>query len=230
MSPADPPAADPTLAGQAAGPPAAGPAAADQLAADPAAAGRLAADPAAADRPAAEPAAAGHGGDGSLGDAGRHFTTEAQGEPAGPGRFVNVDEMTPVEFLPGLGFRPVLGQRTLTNFVDFAPGAVAPHHVHEEEQIIIVLEGELVFDLDGDVRTMRKGDVAVIPSWVRHGAWTTDRHCLEIDVFCPPRQSLLRLAEANAATATASPASPAAPASAAGAQTGPIPDWVRHPR
>ena len=136
----------------------------------------------------------------SLGDAASHFTTEALGEPAGPGRYVNVDAITPVEFLPGLGFRPVLGQRAMTNFVSFAPGAVAPQHVHEEEQIVIVLEGELVFDLDGDVRTLRRGDVAVIPAWVPHGAWTTDSHCLEIDVFSPPRQSLLKLAAAQEAT------------------------------
>jgi quercetin dioxygenase-like cupin family protein len=134
-----------------------------------------------------------------LGDAESHFTTEAVGEPAGRGRYVNVDEMTPVEFGPGLGFRPVQGQRAMTNFVTFAPGTVAPRHVHEEEQIVIVLDGEFTFDLDGDVRTMRKGDVAVIPSWVPHGAWTTDSHCLEVDVFCPPRQSLLKLAEAQAA-------------------------------
>jgi hypothetical protein len=38
----------------------------------------------------------------------------------------------------------------------------------------------------------------VVPSWVPHGAWTTDSHCLEIDVFSPPRQSLLKLAEAQA--------------------------------
>ena len=110
--------------------------------------------------------------------------------------------ITPVEFLPGLGFRPVLGQRAMTNFVSFEPGAEAPRHVHEEEQIVIVLDGELVFDLDGDVRTMRKGDVAVIPAWVPHGAWTTDSHCLEIDVFCPPRQSLLKLAPRRPRTAT----------------------------
>jgi hypothetical protein len=59
----------------------------------------------------------------------------------------------------------------------------------------------MVFDLDGDVRTMRKGDVAVIPAWVPHGAWTVDTHCEEVDVFCPPRQSLLKLAEAQAAKA-----------------------------
>src|SRR5487761_834421 len=104
----------------------------------------------------------------SLGDAASHFTTEPGGVPAGPGRYVNVDELTPVEFLPGLGFRPVLGQRAMTNFVSFEPGATAPRHVHEEEQIVIVLDGEFTFDLDGDVRT-------------------------------PPRSSLLKLAEAQAA-------------------------------
>jgi quercetin dioxygenase-like cupin family protein len=134
-------------------------------------------------------------------DAASHFTTEPLGEPAGPGRYVKVDSLAPVEFAPGLGFRPVLGQRTLTNFVSFAPGAVAPRHVHEEEQIVIVVDGEMFFDLDGDVRTMRKGDVAVVPAWVPHGAWTTDSHCEEIDVFSPPRQSLIKLAEAHVADA-----------------------------
>src|ERR1700759_174535 len=144
---------------------------------------------------------AGEGG--PLAVAPSHFTTEPGGTPAGPGRYVNVDAITPVEFLPGLGFRPVLGPKGMTHFVSFAPGATAPRHVHEEEQIVIVLEGEFTFDLDGDVRTMRKGDVAVIPSWVPHGAWTTDSHCLEVDVFAPPRSSLLKLAEAQAAESAA---------------------------
>jgi quercetin dioxygenase-like cupin family protein len=136
-------------------------------------------------------------------DAEQHFTTQAQGEPTEPGRYVNVDAMTPVEFLPGLGFRPVHGQQGMANFVSFEPGAVAPRHVHEEEQIVIVVEGEFVFDLDGDVRTMRKGDVAVVPSWVPHGAWTTDTRCTEIDVFAPPRQTLLKLAAEQAAALAA---------------------------
>ena len=140
----------------------------------------------------------------ALGDAASHFTTEALGERGGVGRYVNVDSVTPVEFLPGLGFRPVLGEKAMTNFVSFAPGAEAPRHVHEEEQIVIVLDGEFTFDLDGDVRVMRKGDVAVIPSWVPHGAKATDSHCLEVDVFAPPRSSLLKLAEAQAAGRAAS--------------------------
>lgn len=130
-----------------------------------------------------------------MSDAATHFSTEALGEPGGTGRYVRVEEITPAEFVPGLGFQPVLGERAMVNFVSFEPGVEAPRHVHEEEQIVIVLDGEFTFDLDGDVRVMRKGDVAVVPSWVPHGAWTTDSPCVEVDVFCPPRRSLLALAE-----------------------------------
>jgi quercetin dioxygenase-like cupin family protein len=137
--------------------------------------------------------------DSPLGDAVSHFSTVPGGTPAGVGRYVSVDALQAAEFLPGLEFRPVLGHNAMANFVTFQPGAKAPRHVHEEEQIVIVLEGEFTFDLDGDVRIMRKGDVAVVPSWVPHAAWTTDTRCLEVDVFAPPRTSLLKLAAAQSA-------------------------------
>lgn len=128
-----------------------------------------------------------------------HFTTEAAGTPTAKGRFVQVSTVPPVEFLPGLEFRPVLGEKTLTNFVRFAPHTEAPMHVHEEEQIVIVLDGEFDFEIDGDVRTMHTGDVAVVPSWVPHGARTKETTCYEVDVFTPPRRTLLEHAAAAAA-------------------------------
>ena len=124
-------------------------------------------------------------------DADQHFTTRADGEPTAPGRYVDVDAIESVEFLPGLGFRPVLGERTMLNFVSFEPNTEAPMHVHEEEQIVLVLDGEFEFEIDGDVRTMHVGDVAVVPSWVPHGARTRGGSCREVDVFNPPRRSLL---------------------------------------
>jgi quercetin dioxygenase-like cupin family protein len=120
-----------------------------------------------------------------------HFSTEAGGTPTVRGRFVDVSQIEPIEFVPGLGFRPVLGEHTMVNFVTFEEHTEAPQHVHEEEQIVLVLDGEFEFNLDGEVRTMRQGDAAVIPPWVPHGAHTNDTRCREVDVFNPPRQSLL---------------------------------------
>ena len=131
-------------------------------------------------------------------DAAHHFSTEAAGTSTAPGRYVDVNAIGSIELVPGLIFRPVLGERTMLNFVSFAPHTEAPMHVHEEEQIVLVIEGEFEFDIDGDVRTMRSGDVAVIPSWVRHGARTRDASCREVDVFNPPRRSLLEHAQRQA--------------------------------
>jgi quercetin dioxygenase-like cupin family protein len=121
----------------------------------------------------------------------QHFSVEGGGTPEAPGRYVDVNAIEPVEFVPGLAFRPVLGERTMLNFVTFEENTEAPRHVHVEEQIVLVLEGEFEFEIDGDVRTMRQGDVAVVPPWVPHGAHTKNTTCREVDVFNPPRQTLL---------------------------------------
>ncbi len=121
----------------------------------------------------------------------QHFSTESGGTPTAPGRYVTVDDVEPVELVAGLAFRPILGEGSLVNFVSFEPKTEAPMHDHVEEQFTIVLEGEFEFEIDGDVRTMHAGDVAVIPPWVPHGARTNDTTCREIDVFTPPRRSLL---------------------------------------
>src|SRR3954465_13605753 len=99
----------------------------------------------------------------------QHFSTVAGGTPTASGRFVDVSAVPIVEMLPGLGFQPVLGEDTMVNFVSFEPNTEAPTHVHVEEQIVIVLDGEFEFWIDGESRTMRAGDVAVVPPGFSHG-------------------------------------------------------------
>lgn len=77
--------------------------------------------------------------------------------------------------------------------MSYDPHTEAPHHAHNEEQITIVLEGEHEFDIGGESRILKKGQLAVVPPNVPHGARTHDTSCLEVDVFCPPRQALLAL-------------------------------------
>ena len=128
-----------------------------------------------------------------------HFSLDAGGEPTADGRFVDVSSIEGVEFVPGLTFQPVLGEKTLVNFVSFQPHTEAPMHVHEEEQVVVVTDGEFEFTIGDETRTMRVGDVAVVPSWVPHGAKTGDGPCKEIDMFAPPRMTLVEHAQAQAA-------------------------------
>lgn len=137
-------------------------------------------------------------------EASKYFSTQSAQQPTEAGRFLNIDGVARVHMSEGLEFRPILGQGMLFSFVSFAPHVEAPRHTHSEEQVVIVLAGEIEFDLDGDVRILREGDVVVVPPWVPHGAHTRESGCRELDVFCPPRRALLDLL---AATDTASPKS-----------------------
>jgi quercetin dioxygenase-like cupin family protein len=128
-------------------------------------------------------------------DAERYFAMDPEGGTATGGTYVEVDQdVSAVEFVPGLLFRPVVGNKLMANFVRFRPNTVAPVHTHEEEQITVVIEGEFEFDLGGEIRIMRPGMAAVVPSGVPHGARTNDTSCFEIDIFHPPRRALLELA------------------------------------
>jgi quercetin dioxygenase-like cupin family protein len=125
-------------------------------------------------------------------DADRYFAMDPNLEGATGGAYVEVDEdVAAVEFVPGLVFRPVVGDQLMANFVRYDPDTVAPLHSHEEEQITVVVEGELEFDLAGDRRTMRPGMAVVVPPGVPHGARTRATSCFEIDIFHPPRRALL---------------------------------------
>lgn len=125
----------------------------------------------------------------------QHFSLESTGVPTTKGVFVDPSTIEPVEFVPGLRFQPTLGQNSLANLVRFEPHTEAPMHVHVEEQVVIVVDGEFDFTLDGETRTMRRGDIAVIPPWVPHGAVTRETACVEVDVFSPPRTTLLAHAQ-----------------------------------
>ena len=53
--------------------------------------------------------------------------------------------------------------------VDFQPDAVAPRHSHPGEEIVYVLKGTLVYELDGKPPvTLKPGDVVFIPEGVVH--------------------------------------------------------------
>ena len=110
-----------------------------------------------------------------------------------PARFVRVDELDPLIVVPGLEFRPVTTDTVMTNFVHFEPDAFAPAHHHDEQQIAIILSGELTFTVGAETRVMHAGDCVVIPPRVEHGGVAGPQGCEALDVFTPPRAEIVRL-------------------------------------
>ncbi|MDR0489211.1 MAG: cupin domain-containing protein [Propionibacteriaceae bacterium] len=122
--------------------------------------------------------------------------TDDAGTPTEPGRWLSWADAK--EFSPVIGavMRPILGKNLLVNYITVEPNSPSPPHAHEEEQITIVLEGEMIFTLGEETRVIKAGEVVYIPSWVNHGGGTgPDSGAVCIDVFNPPREQLRALIE-----------------------------------
>ncbi|OHU28582.1 cupin [Mycobacteroides chelonae] len=61
------------------------------------------------------------------------------------------------------------GREALQTRVDFQPGATAARHKHLGEEIIYVLKGTLVYDIDGQgSQSVTAGDVLFVPAETFH--------------------------------------------------------------
>lgn len=94
------------------------------------------------------------------------------------------------ELAPGVRARTFWGDRMLMALVALDPHSEVPLHSHPQEQCGIVLQGEIVFDIAGEVRSLKEGDSYIIPSGVEHSARTGDASAEVLDVFSPVREDL----------------------------------------
>jgi quercetin dioxygenase-like cupin family protein len=61
------------------------------------------------------------------------------------------------------------GREVIQVLVDFAPGVAFPKHSHPGEEIAYVIEGVLVYELEGRAPvTLRAGDAVFIPAGTPH--------------------------------------------------------------
>jgi quercetin dioxygenase-like cupin family protein len=86
-----------------------------------------------------------------------------------------------------LARRFVTGEKAMLAQIFLKKGALVPTHQHESEQITYILEGALLFRVEGKEVTVGKGQVLLIPSNVPHSAEALD-DTLDLDVFSPIRQ------------------------------------------
>jgi quercetin dioxygenase-like cupin family protein len=60
--------------------------------------------------------------------------------------------------------RDLTGTELAVWSAEMAPGATGPVHTVDEEQVLVVLGGELELTLRGEARTLRRGTSAVLPA------------------------------------------------------------------
>jgi len=90
--------------------------------------------------------------------------------------------------VPGASMWAVALERTMLTYFEVEPGCRFERHAHEAEQITLVLEGELVFELGGDREVVvRAGEVMAIPSNAPHATRTGAAGARAVDAWSPPR-------------------------------------------
>ena len=102
--------------------------------------------------------------------------------------FFDPKQRHPKELLPGIAARTFWGEKMLAAVVDLAPNTHLPMHSHPHEQLGIVIEGEIEFNVAGEVKLLKPGDVYVIPGGVEHSARAFEQPVKVMDVFSPVRE------------------------------------------
>ena len=71
--------------------------------------------------------------------------------------------------------------------MDIPAGGVVREHAHPNEQMGLILDGEVDFTIGGETRRLRAGDLFRIPGGVPHSVVAGDRPAKALDVFYPIR-------------------------------------------
>ena len=83
--------------------------------------------------------------------------------------------------------RTFWGDKLMLAVVDLEANAELPLHSHPHEQGGVVLKGEVAFNIDGEVKTLRPGDLYIVPGDVEHGLKVGSSPAQLLDVFSPVR-------------------------------------------
>ncbi|WP_255171729.1 cupin domain-containing protein [Natrononativus amylolyticus] len=103
-----------------------------------------------------------------------------------PVRFENTETYEPDD---GWKRASLAGSNQFTfEWFEKPPGHSSPMHDHENEQVCVVLEGELTVFTESDQVTLKKHDSVLLESWESHRVENTgDERAVALDVFAPGR-------------------------------------------
>jgi len=106
--------------------------------------------------------------------------------------FLNWSELPRYQSAPGRAMRLVDGDKgTLIRLECEGPTVLEPHIHNDIEQMSVILEGEMEFSLGGETKTVRAGDVVLVPVGTLHGMSVKGGHkAAAVEFFTPPREDL----------------------------------------
>ena len=104
--------------------------------------------------------------------------------------FYNSKNRPVKDLAPGVQIRTFWGEQQLLSLVELDAHTLLPRHSHPHEQSTFVLEGELEFELAGETRTIRAGELVIIPGGIEHFVKVGPEPARVLDNFSPVREDL----------------------------------------
>lgn len=111
--------------------------------------------------------------------------------------FASISTLLGKEIAPGVKLKPLAGEHVMMGYIEMAPHSEVQLHSHPHEQLGMMFEGELELLIGNERRTIRPGDIWLIPSGVPHGASVGALGARTLDVFYPVREDYMKLFKEN---------------------------------
>jgi quercetin dioxygenase-like cupin family protein len=102
--------------------------------------------------------------------------------------FGSFEEIAAEGAYPGIARRVLTTAKATVQEYRFDPGATYPLHQHPQEQITLVLDGDLVFNADSDAHELSAGAWTVVPGDVPHGITAGPAGARFLAILVPPRK------------------------------------------
>ncbi|HEX6715045.1 MAG TPA: cupin domain-containing protein [Thermoleophilaceae bacterium] len=106
--------------------------------------------------------------------------------------FGSFEQIRPETPYAGIDRRVLTTSKATVQEYRFEPGASFPIHHHAQEQITVVIDGEVSFSADGESRELAAGEWSVIPGDVPHGVTAGPAGARFIAILVPPRKEPLK--------------------------------------
>jgi quercetin dioxygenase-like cupin family protein len=119
-------------------------------------------------------------------------------EMSSPSPFADLDGLSAQRIWEGVVGRLVEGDRVTLAVIELDPDSLVPEHSHENEQLGVLVAGQLEFRIGDETRRVGPGGTWRIPANVPHEVQTGPDGAVAVEVFAPPRSEWATLERLDA--------------------------------
>ena len=105
--------------------------------------------------------------------------------------FLNIANVPVTDIIDGYHAQFIHTNSMTFSFINVDANSALPMHSHPHEQVSQVIEGKFQLTVNGEIRVLEPGDIAIIPSNTQHGGLAIT-NCKLLDVFNPVREDYLQ--------------------------------------